>query len=994
MPSVSQILDQRQARRDKHQRDLKPRLASGCAILLSLGIALLSLLLAAAYTLVSQDLPSIDYFPQNFEPPNGLLLQPTRFYDRNGEHVILVIQNPKLAPVPFETTKISQFRRNYLPVQPHEAKDIPESAGEYLPENIIKATLAISDPEFWRHPGFTLRGIINPDQKTLVQQLVASFLLLEEPPGLTKAIRERLLAAQITSRFGREKILEWYLNSADYGRFSFGLDEAARLYFDKPVSQLTLAEAALLAGVSQSPTLNPHDAPQAALARQKTVIQEMLRLRLISPDEGAQAATEKLVFSQSEQPGKSLLISDLQPNLAPAFINLAVAELDDILPRKRLERGGVVIQTTLDHQLQIEANCLLVTQLTRLGSSLAAIPASGCQAVEHLPALQLNEADSMPSALQAEAMLLNPQDGQILAFASHPAPQLQAGYLPTHPAGSLSTPFIYLTAFTRGMSPASLVWDTPYEADSPIQNFDNLYHGPLRLRVAMANDYLVAAQKTINQVGLQNVQRIASQFGLEPSQSGISTPITSANLLGNLDILQASRAMGIFANQGVLAGRENPSPSSFQTQGNSALSSVTILKISDLTGQLIHQANNPYTRPVISPQLAYLANHILQDEPARWASLGHPNSLETGYPLAAKLSRNLDGTSNWVFGYSPNRVIGFWLGSGAPAQNPSNQSSELLSSAAAGAWHALALYTMQFSPTVDDFQRPAGITTLEVCDPSGMLPDEDCPNTVNEIFLAGNEPLQTDSLFEEVAINRQNGLLATVFTPSELIENRVYMLVPEEEHIWVDQAGIPMPPQSYDTLPINPSASSEIQLLKPTMFSVVRGEVTIESTVLIDDLDFFRIQVGQGINPHAWFQVGEDISDINEEAFQVNWDTSDLEGVYTIQLLAVRQDQSIQHTAILVTVDNQAPEINIKQPYPGEILSIPMDKEFIFQADIQDNLGIQKVGFYLDGKGLAERFTSPFIATWKPVIGDHTLQIIAIDQAGNQTIVEIPFTIQ
>jgi hypothetical protein len=110
--------------------------------------------------------------------------------------------------------------------------------------------------------------------------------------------------------------------------------------------------------------------------------------------------------------------------------------------------------------------------------------------------------------------------------------------------------------------------------------------------------------------------------------------------------------------------------------------------------------------------------------------------------------------------------------------------------------------------------------------------------------------------------------------------------------------------------------------------------------------------------------------------------------------MAVRQDQSIQRSAILVTVDNQAPKIAIQHPYPGEILSVPTDQEFIVQAEIQDNLGIQKVEFYLDGKILAERYVLPFIASWKPITGEHTLKIIAIDQAGNQTSTEIPFSIQ
>ncbi|HSQ27788.1 MAG TPA: transglycosylase domain-containing protein, partial [Anaerolineales bacterium] len=949
---------------------------------------------AVAYAQVSQDLPNIEILPQYFEPPNGLLLQPTRLVDRSGEHILLVIQNPRLAPASINAETIAQYRRNFLPIQPSDPVSVQDTGIEYLPTNIITTTIAIADPEFWKHPGFTLQGFFKTEQKTLSQQLAASLLLDTEPPGFLKAIRERLLAAQITSHFGREKILEWYLNSAAYGRFSYGIDEASRLYFDKPASQLSLAEAAVLAAVSQSPTLNPHDAPQAALERQKFVIQEMLRLRLISPEEGVQAALEKLNFSASAQPGKSLLISVLEPQLAPAFVNLAVAELDTIVQRSRLERGGFIVQTTLDYALQVQANCLISAQQAQLKSPGEQTQPANCQAFEYIEPLEFDQ-DPIPTSPQAEAIVLNPQNGQVMAFAADPLQSLQPGYLPAHPSGSLSTPFIYLTAFTRGMSPASLVWDTPFETDLIVRNPDNLYHGPLRLRIAMANDYLVAAQKVLEQVGLQNVLQITRQLGINPATSNTTTPVNSEDLLGRVDILQIGRAYGIFANQGLLAGKENAKSVSIHPDDSNSLSPVTIFQISQSDQSVIfHQATESKSRPIISPQLAYLVNHILSDEAARWASLGHPNPLETGYPLAAKMNQTLDGNSNWVIGYSTDRVVGVWLGSDDSLAQVGNQPQTSLSNAAAGLWHALAKYTMQASPGVRAFPVPDGISSLSVCDPSGMLPDDDCPNTVSEVFLPGNEPVQADTLFQTISVNRQTGHLATVFTPVDLVEERVYMMVPQEEHTWIKQSGIPIPPQTHDIVPSDPPSSPEVQLLSPVMFNTVSGEFAIEGIVSLSGLDFFRVQIGQGLNPQSWLQIGDDFSQSNQEPFRVVWDTTGLDGVYTIQLIAVHQDQSIQRAAILVTIDNQAPKITIEQPYPGEILSAPKNEEFIFQADVQDNLGIQKVEFYLDGKILAGRFVSPFIATWRPVIGEHTLKIIAIDQAGNQTSTETSFTIQ
>ena len=164
--------------------------------------------------------------------------------------------------------------------------------------------------------------------------------------------------------------------------------------------------------------------------------------------------------------------------MAPAFINLAVAELESILPRNRLEAGGFAIYTTLEYQLQEQANCLIAVQQSQQGDAGTLIPitdnpageyssaevnsAKYCSAkdcsiehcsTEHLPPLQL-EPGTFPLATQAEAIVLNPQNGQVLALASNPTPRLEAGYLPTHPAGSLGTPFIYLTAFHTRPEPS------------------------------------------------------------------------------------------------------------------------------------------------------------------------------------------------------------------------------------------------------------------------------------------------------------------------------------------------------------------------------------------------------------------------------------------------------------------------------------------------------------------------------------------------------------
>ncbi len=237
-----------------------------------------------------------------------------------------------------------------------------------LPETVVNATLAASDPHFWQHSGFSLQGLSSGEQSTLAQRLVSDLLLEDEPPSLRRALRERLLAAQLTRRFGREKVLEWYLNSANYGRLAYGVDAAARVYFDKPAAELDLAEAAMLAGVANDPALNPFDAPQSALERQKYVLQDLLRYRLAEPQAAGKRSRKELVFRPVERPGQALRITDLEPKIAPAFAQMALEQLETYIPRSRLERGGLNILTTLDYDLQQQVQCALAEQLNRIGS--------------------------------------------------------------------------------------------------------------------------------------------------------------------------------------------------------------------------------------------------------------------------------------------------------------------------------------------------------------------------------------------------------------------------------------------------------------------------------------------------------------------------------------------------------------------------------------------------------------------------------------------------
>jgi len=936
MTDVIPVLRRRRDRRENARRGAEARtrrVALGFGFVLSFLLAVLILGMAIYYARLTQDLPSVQSLPGLLNPPDGLLLQPTRIYDRTGTHVL-------------KTFAPTESPRRYIPLDP--------SNPQHLPDSLVQATLAMADPNFWEHPGYTLTGLNNPDlHPTIAQQLVSDLLLWDEPLSLQRAFRERLLAAQITSEYGRSQVIEWYLNSANYGNYAYGTEAAAQLYFGKSASELTPAESAILAAVSQAPSLNPLDAPQAALQRGRETVHIMQALGFLAEDEMQEALAESPGFSES--PGED-------DEFAPAFLNLVFQELDSQFDRARVERGGLTISTSLDYDLQTQASCAMQVYMARL-LGRTTMPAD-CEAARLLPSLP---ADIRILSPAASAVVTDPRNGQVLAVVGESYRGQETAILAEHDAGSLLTPFIYLTGFTRGLSPASLVWDIPTIAD--ISNPDDTYHGPVRLRLALANDYLVPAAQVLDQMGLENVIRTTNSFGLDiqPATVPLTDPVP-------LSSLQLSGAYGTLATGGVKYG-----------QGD-ALAPVTVLRVETADHAVWLDASIPSAQPVVTPQLAYLLNNVLSDEPARWPSLGHPNSFEIGRPVGAKTGQTLDGADVWAVGYTPYRVVTVWTGTRAETD------SRLSPRLPAGLWYAIMQTASREQPP-DGWNPPPGITTIEVCDPSGLLPTADCPTVVREVFADGSQPTQPDNLYRTYEINRETGFLATVFTPPQLVEKRVYLAFPPEARDWAAVNGFDTPPDSYDAIqPIN--ANPDVAISSPSMFADVRGEIEITGTAAGTDLDYYRVLVGQGLNPQNWVQVGTDSRSLVVDDTLVTWDTSELNGLYAVQLQAVRSDQRVETAVTQVTVDNTPPDLSITYPQEGDVLDYENNRQMTFQVAASDNLSLSVVEFYVDGKRVGSVETAPFSVTWSATRGEHELSVVARDRAGNESEVEIQFEVE
>lgn len=912
-------------------------------------VALFSLLLiltlfTAGYLFASfsRDLPSIETLPVLMDREQGELLNPTRVVDRSGEVTLYTYEEPD-AP------------RRFLSIDPQEQ--------EFISPQLVRAATAVYDPDFWSNPGYRLDAGLNPEPQTIAEKLVSDLLLGSEGPSPARALRMRLLAGQVVSSFGRAKVIEWYLNSAWFGRYAYGAESAAQLYLGKSAMGLTLAESALLSAVLRSPALNPIDAPQTALEMQRALLRDMLAEGIINREEYDLAVAENIVITGSQKRADTF---------AEGFIRQVEKQLEPEIGTQRLQRGGLIVRTTLDANLQEQLVCTTATQLMRVQySNVTGVAPGGldCRADLLLPTQSFSGLSV--EGLAAAGVVMDPATGEVLAYLEPmtvTGERLRdSGYQP----GTLLSPVVALSAFSRGYSPASLVWDIPSGRDTDGLDDALTYHGPVNLRGALANDYISPIVRLIDEVGADNVWRSAALIGVDAL---VELPNSAFPLFSGSEtsLLQLGTAYSTFANMGRRSGRLDAV--------NGAIVPETVLEITTNSGGVVRKLSTPQSTVIVSEPLAYLVNHVLSDESARWPSLGYPNALEIGQTVAAKIGNADDHRQVWAVGYNPNRLVLVWMG------NRGTADAQLPEQVAAGLWHAMYKYStrgIQFG----GWAIPAGITEMKVCSPSGMLPTADCPVVVSDIFLFGNEPSTPDTLYITSRVNRETGLLATVFTPPELVEERTYMDVPAEARGWAAAAGIELAPQYYDAIQMQ-RVDPLVKISEPVLFSVVSGRVNILGTAAITDFDSYQVQVGEGINPSAWQQLGSSATKPVTDGSLAVWETTDLNGLYAIRLSVVDGQRNI-HTAIIqVTVDNTPPAGRITYPEDGSTVQ-PLRGGVTLNALVEDQVGITRVEWWADGRLALRQNSAPFVYQLEAVSGSHSVYLKIWDSAGNQATTEV-----
>jgi penicillin-binding protein 1C len=606
-----------------------------------------------------------------------------------------------------------------------------------FPQYLIDATIAIEDDSFFTNPGIdvpaTTRALLqyvglaegSSGGSTITQQVVRNILFDFEyraERSIQRKVEEIVLALALNQRKSKEEILELYLNEIYYGNLAYGAEAAAQTFFGKSVGDLTLGEAALLAGLPQAPAdldpMNQDPAVQEAVyARWQLVLDRMVLTGKITNAQRNEALQQPLNF--------------VTPNIslkAPHFTVYAQRELEQLMGElgyspERIANGGLKVYTTVDLNINDLAQNAAREQVARLSANRVS---------------------------NAAVIVLQPMTGEILGMVgsidyNNDAIDGRVNVtIALRQPGSTMKPFNYSAALELGvMNPGSVIWDTPVSIGAPGQppyvpvNYDRAFHGPMTMRTALANSYNIPAVQTLRQVGVSNLLALMQRFGVtslgtDAARYGLSLTLGG----GEISLIELTSAYTVFANQGIsvpstsiLCVLDNDDNILYQYEGGCPRGNVTDQTVNrSSTGKL-----------ALDPRIAFLISDILADNAARSPAMGSNSPLNTGnIRSSVKTGTTDDVKDNWTVGYTRNIAVGVWVGNnnGDPLVNSSGLTgaAPIWNSVLTGIYASFPEYTQQFP---DQMPTPAGISLREICDVRNLRdPATDCPR-INEWFLDG-----------------------------------------------------------------------------------------------------------------------------------------------------------------------------------------------------------------------------------------------------------------
>jgi penicillin-binding protein 1A len=661
-----------------------------------------------------------------------------------------------------------------------------------IPPQLKQALLAVEDARFYEHHGLSIRGIVRAvltnlqsgrraqGGSTITQQLARQLFLTPEK-SFTRKIKEALLAVEIEKHYSKDKILEMYLNQVYFGHGAYGVEAAAQTYFQKPVDQLSLAEAAMIAGLPSAPNrFSPILEPARARRRRDHVLARMVDEKLITRAQAEAASKtgfDEVVLSRSR-------------TVAPYFVEHVRQQLEEKYGAYALYNSGLRVYTTLDLKMQRAAEDAVVGGLrdldksfgyrpqrggsvsqARLGrysplpgdilagtilkvhpSSLEVqlgryhgeIPAAGLKWTK-LPNLvgAFREGESVlvrvlavyerqktvELALEQEPELegalvaLNPRNGAIQAMVGgydFARSKFNRATQAKRQPGSAFKPFVYAAAFDAGLTPSTVMEDSPITFQfraggqtvewSP-ENFDRKFRGPITLRNALEHSINVVTVKLLQRVGIDPVVQLAHQMGIE---SDLRKEMALALGVSEVTPLELTSAYGVLANGGV---RAEP---------------FTIRKVTDSQGRILEE-HVLESEIVMRPETAYVLVNVMRGVVQRGTAM---RARVLNRPVAGKTGTTSEATDVWFVGFTPNLVAGVWLGYDVKRSLGDEATGGRL---ALPVWITFMQKALEDLPS-DDFAVPEDVVGVPVDLASGQPASLSDKGTILEYFIKGTEP--------------------------------------------------------------------------------------------------------------------------------------------------------------------------------------------------------------------------------------------------------------
>ncbi len=672
------------------------RLRNSVLVLASLCLILIGILVYRTYLIYRSELPSFEQL-HNIEPSLS-----TRIYDRNGTLLKeFYTENRALTPL-----------RDY-------------------PPHLVRMLLASEDRKFYDHWGIDLRRVgivavnnllkwrITGGASTVTQQ-VARMLFLNRRQTLERKIKEALTAIKLERTYSKEEILEMYLNQHYFGRGTYGVAAAARLYFDKKVSELDYSDCAILIGMLKGPNVNsPLNNPDKALKARNRVLYSCYSAGEINRYQFDSLKAEPLIISPPEE----------EVGKAPYFTETIRQYIQGKYGENVLYSGGLKVFTSLDADLQLAAESSLYKKIDSLRARIERTYSLGNTAYTiNLPDTVDEYGDSIRAykKVQGAFIALDNTNGDVLAMIggrSFEETELNRSWQSPRQAGSVFKPFVYTACIDNGFRTTDIVDDNPIVLDIPgakqwrPHNFDNKFMGPIPLRSAIKLSRNLATIRLLLKISPQEAIFYARRMGLTTRLD----PVPSLAIgVSDVRLIEMVSAFSVFPNKGI------------------HIPYRMIHRIVDRYGKVLEDNTAIQKEEVLSAQTAYIMVDLMRSvvnegtgRRSRWMGFTRPAGGKTG------TSNHF--CDNWFIGYTPQITAGVWIGFDDRTSLGRNQD---------GAKNGVPVWTefmiaAHDSLPIADFEEPEGIVRLDICLESGEIATDRCLEVRNEVFTVDNQPTAT-----------------------------------------------------------------------------------------------------------------------------------------------------------------------------------------------------------------------------------------------------------